>query len=130
MTESQAQTGVAIAIEGPDQAIRGADGRRRSLAVGAARLDFRPDRRERRGQDDDDPDAAWPACSPAAGGSMCWGSTRPRHGLDVRRRVGYVPEDPGALRLDDRAAKSAGSRPGFTSIPKGRRAAISISTTS
>ncbi len=45
---------------GVDQAVQEPDGRRRAIAVGTRGLDLRPARRERSGQDHDDPDVARP----------------------------------------------------------------------
>ncbi len=58
MIEAQARIGAAIQVEGLIKRYGSQNGRRRTVAHGARGLDLRPAGRERRGQDDDDPDVA------------------------------------------------------------------------
>ena len=74
----------------------------------AARLDLRPARAQRRRQDDDDPDPHRPRPGDVGGTASVAGVEVGRDRPELRRRIGYLDQDPAVLRLDEgpRAARA------------------------
>ena len=97
----------------PDQALRRPRRRRPPRPRGPRRRDLRPARPERRRQDDDDPDAARPHRADA-GQARVVGLDPARGPLEVKRRVGYLPDSVGFYDGPDRPREPALHRPAST----------------
>ena len=129
MIEAQARIGTVILVEGLTKRYGNTESRRRIVAHGARGLDLRPARRKWGGQDDDDPDLAWPDQArrrPDRGTGSRPGTSGTRRAPADRLRARVA----GTLRLDDRRRDRLVRRRRFTSMRTGRPAATSTATPS